>query len=215
MPGTLNAGCVPHFPGKARLENPDLALEGIVGEGRWWGLLSRDRTIWARSVLHVLYLPTLLPLAWVLWRPPGSPLSGLPTVFFSLLSGNPPPKESHYWPAGAGVPWQVTQQKEAGGREGGKRTGHSGGQLSPCYQMGASQLTAAPTLWGIFCQGGKWGSLTFGKQVSPRTNIRSLPDTRRWREIWAGAFQMQGNECKAAGRGPAQEERAVGTVTRS
>lgn len=147
--------------------------------------------------------------------PPRSLHSGLPTVFFSLLSGNPPPKESHYWPAGAGVPWQVTQQKETGGREGGKRTGHPGGQLSPCYQMGASQLTAAPALWGIFCQGGKWGSLTFGKQVSPRTNIRSLPDTRRWREIWAGAFQMQGNECKAAGRGPAQEERAVGTVTRS
>lgn len=29
----------------------------------------------------------------------------------------------------------------------------------PCYQMGASQhASAAPTLWGILSQGGKWGS---------------------------------------------------------
>lgn len=129
---------VPPFPGRALLENPDLALEGTLGEERGWDLLPRGRTTWARSVIHVPYLQPCFPLRGSCGGPQAAPTWAFPQCPLDCRVGTHveggTSKGGHSRPAGESVPWQVTQQKEAGGRK--------GGQLSPCHQMGASQHAA-------------------------------------------------------------------------
>lgn len=126
----------PHFPGRALLENPDLALEGILGEGRGWDLLPRGRTTWARSVIHVPCLKPCFHLRGTCGGPQAAPTRAVPQCPLDCRVGTHRGRQDLQR-----RPLQ-TQQKEAGGRKGGQRTGHSGGQLSPSHQPGASQHTA-------------------------------------------------------------------------
>lgn len=173
---------MPHFAGRGEIFlKTDLVSEGTLSIGSGWDLFpcAGQSGPGASSVpptpkscfrLH----GSRGPISWV--DAPRQPPLGPSLSVLRLQSGDQewkagPPERSHHRPAGEGAPCQVTQQKEALGRRGGKRTGHSVGQLSLCHQVGASQHSVhfkeqapPPT---PFPEGEKWGSLTSGKQVSP------------------------------------------------
>lgn len=137
------------------------------------------RTIWARSVIHGPYLSTLLSPAWV-----SGPISLVGASRWPPLSLPSASSECRVgiWSAGQDLQSGTTadqQRRVFLGRRPSKRRQvacHSGGQLSLCHEVGVSQSTEhpPPLFCGVSQEGGRSGSLTSGKRISPGTKTRGL-----------------------------------------